>query len=70
MNMSASTKPHGRQYPSVFAIAVVFGGVVGMVIASLLQLSTGIGFLLGFVVVFLSLGTAVVMARQRKSDLL
>ena len=46
------------EYPSAFAISVVFGGAAGMSLFSALKLPAGGGFLLGFscvFVVFLSL---------------
>lgn len=41
------------EYPSAFAISVVFGGAVGMSAFSALELPAGGGFLLGFSCVFI-----------------
>lgn len=55
-----------ESYPSVFAIAVVFGGTLGMTIASLAGYESGAGFLFGSAAVFLTLGAAVLVARHRE----
>jgi hypothetical protein len=55
-----------ESYPSVFTIAVVFGGTLGMTIASLAGYEGGAGFLLGAAAVFLALGSVVLIARHRE----
>lgn len=61
------TKAIDSKYPSVFTIATVFGGGVGMTTASLFGHNGGAGFLLGFGLVFVVLGTAVLVARHRET---
>jgi hypothetical protein len=53
-------------YPSVFTMAAVFGGCAGMTISNLFGYEGGGGFLLGSVIVFLIVGTAVLIARHRE----
>ncbi len=60
------TKAIDSKYPSVFTIATVFGGGVGMTTASLFGHNGGAGFLLGFGLVFLVLGMGVLVARHRE----
>lgn len=54
--------------PSVFAIAVVFGGTSGLTISSLLGVTGGGGFLLGTFVVFIALSSAVLISRARSEQ--
>ena len=65
-NLSASE----ARYPSVFALSVVFGGTVGLTAFSMLGLSGGAGFVLGFATCFLVLASAVLSARTRAETVL
>jgi hypothetical protein len=54
------------RYPSVFALSVVFGGTIGLTAFSMLGLSGGAGFLIGFALSFGALASAVLVARARQ----
>lgn len=57
-----------HRYPSVFALSVVFGGGIGQTAFSMLGLSAGGGFLVGFTLVFLPLASAVLISRARSES--
>ncbi len=54
--------------PSAFAIAIIFGGTVGLTVSHKIGLSGGAGFLLGFFFLFILLVTAILKARSDKRD--
>lgn len=67
LDLVMQTETIDSKHPSVFTIATVFGGCIGMTTASLFGHNGGAGFLLGFGLVFLVLGTAVLIARHRET---
>ena len=54
--------------PSAFAIAIIFGGTVGLTISHKIGLSGGAGFLLGFFFLFILLVAAILKARSDTRD--
>jgi hypothetical protein len=50
--------------PSVFAMAVVFGGGLGMTAAAAFGVDAGGGFILGATLVFMLLSVAVALSRE------
>lgn len=63
--ISRSSALSATRYPSVFALSVVFGGTIGLTAFSMLGLSGGAGFLIGFALSFVALASAVLVARAR-----
>lgn len=53
-----------RTVPSIFAIAVVFGGTTGMTAASLFGADGGGGFVVGFACLFVILAIASALSRN------
>ncbi|MCU7834995.1 MAG: hypothetical protein KZQ83_07025 [gamma proteobacterium symbiont of Taylorina sp.] len=54
--------------PSAFAIAITFGGTVGLTISHKIGLSGGAGFLLGFFFLYILLVIAILKSRSDKRD--
>lgn len=54
-----------KPQPSALAIAVVFGGTIGLTTASLMEVSGGGGFLFGTTIVFIALSFAILINRAR-----
>jgi hypothetical protein len=50
--------------PSVFAISVVFGGIVGMSAAAAFGLDAGGGFIVGTALVFMFMSVAVLLSKE------
>jgi len=50
--------------PSIFALAVVFGGTTGMTAASLFGVDAGGGFVVGFALLFVVLAVANALSRN------
>lgn len=55
--------------PSVFAISVVFGGILGMVAAAAFGLDGGGGFIVGAALTFMFLSVAILLSREIEHSL-
>lgn len=66
--MTESEELEQQSRPSAFALAIIFGGTVGLTVSKMLGLSGDFGFIVGFFIFFILLLIAILRTRSDDRD--
>jgi len=66
--MTESEDLEQNSRPSAFALAIIFGGTVGLTVSKMLGLSGDFGFIVGFFILFILLCIAILRSRSDDRD--